>query len=220
MVVHDGFVWLLKRRAKTETVNRVERVVASQLCPEVSSLFMRYLILVRPLERHLAYHLYPDRKQLGSWLSEYLWIQSGMKMTFSQATATIGLFLKKECGFKGGIRGYRQLCTQMIRVFIGSESEAKAEDYDNLANQTDPSLRKLFCANLPEGLTNAPGISSTLVRRYGRASQDWWEILGLKRGCEAMKPLRDRNGSRSSASQEDEMALLVDRVSRHLGLDI
>lgn len=216
MVAHDGSLWLLKRRAKTESTERMERVVPSQLCPAVSALFVRYLILVRPLERHLAFHLHHAKNPtLGSYLSEYLWIQCGELMTYHQARQTIGNFLKEKANFGGGISGYRQLCTQIIRVFIGLETEARAEDNANLVNANHLGPHKLYCASLPEGLTSSPGISSTLVRRYGRTSQDWWDILGVKSDCNPMIPLRQRDYTDCFLSHDDKAILTVKEIHRY-----
>lgn len=221
MTAHDGSFWFLKRRTKTESADRMERVIVSQLCPAVSSLFLRYLILVRPLEMHLAFHLYHrERPDLVSHLSEYLWVQDGKKVTPNKARTMVKSFLEEKCNFKGGIRGYRQLCTQIIRVFVGSESEARAQDFNDLQNPTELAFQKLHYVDLPEGLIKLPGISSTLVRRYGRASQDWWETLGLKPGCEPMKPWQARNRPGSSPSQEVKTSLVVDKIYRYFTTEL
>lgn len=79
-LLRDGDdVWLVNRRTKTETQVGHESFIPTKCYPRLSSLLEKYFLVIRPLERELAYHVYG--KQSMQIYSEYLWVRKGKKTT-------------------------------------------------------------------------------------------------------------------------------------------
>ena len=100
MFNHDGATWFLNRWLKYETLLRRESSIASKASKQVTMLLQKFFLLVRPLEKELAYHLLEpnDRKKARQLYSEYMWMQSGEKMTTKKLQSSISSFLHTECG--------------------------------------------------------------------------------------------------------------------------
>jgi hypothetical protein len=206
MFNHDGAVWFLNRRVKYETLLRRESSIASKACQQVTALLQRFFLLVRPLEKELVHHmpLEPvEQRKAYQLYSEYMWVQSGEKMTAKDLRKSISSFLHTECGVEIGPRSYRQICVEIGRVFLGSEVEMEAEELDLLAVQMGHSLQ-MARSHYASEVGRRPGMSSDLLLRYGRISEMWWEVLGLKSGAPPLEPLRLRRRLAAQAAVEHQ----------------
>jgi len=203
MFYHDGAIWFLNRRLKTESLTGKESSIASKASERVTKAIERYILLVRPFEKELIHHLTneEDRQKTRQLYSEYLWIQSGVKMTLKDLYESIHTFLSGECNMDAGPRTYRQICVEIGRVYLGSEAEIHAEERNLLANQMghSPELRRSHYAS---EVGHLPGMSSDLLLRYGRISGGWWEVIGFKTGTPPLEPLRIRQQLADAAAAD------------------
>ncbi len=193
MFHHDHAIWFLNRRVKYESLLRKESSIASKASPQVTRLLQKYFILVRPLEKELAYHLFEedDQKRACQLYSEYMWMQSGKRRTSKDLSRSLFNFMKEECGAKIGPRIYRQICVEIGRVFLGSEAEIEAEKLDLLSSQMAHSVQTAQAHYALEA-GRLPGMPSELLRMYGRSSELWWGVAGFKIGSPPLQPLEIR----------------------------
>lgn len=193
MFHHDGAIWFVNRRLKPESLLRKESAIPSKASKQITNLLEKYLLLVRPLEKELSYHLLEgvDQTKACQLYSEYMWMQSGTMMTSSDLRALVSSFLHKECKVNIGYRIYRQICVEIGRVFLGSEAEIEAEEQDLLALQMGHSLRMARSHYALEA-GRLPGMSSDLLLRYGRISEAWWSVTGFRAGSPPLEPLQLR----------------------------
>ena len=193
MCFHDCALWLINRRVKSESLLRKESSNCSKASQVVTEALQKYFLLVRPLEMEIAYHVLDDsdRTEALQLYGEYMWLQSGKRMSPKDLCHSIRTFLSGECNMDAGPRTYRQICVEIIRVFLGSEAEAKAEERDLMAAQMGHSLELGRSAYAGEA-GHLRGMSSDLLLRYGRASEGWWGVIGFKTGSPPLEPLRIR----------------------------
>lgn len=209
MFNHDGAVWFLNRRVKYETLLRRESSIASKASKPVTMLLQKFFLLVRPLEKELTYHLpleSSDREKARQIYTEYMWVQSGVKMTAMDLRKSISTFLQTECGVAIGPRSYRQICVEIGRVYLGSEVEIEAEELDLLAVQMGHSLQ-MARSHYASEVGHQPGMSSDLLLRYGRIAEAWWEAIGLKTGAPPLQPLRLRRRLAAETAIEHQQTL-------------
>ena len=111
--------------------------------------------------------------------SEYLWVRGGKKTTPRSMYKKVRGFLKDYCKVNAGIKVYRQICVEISQTYIGSEFEVVKGGLDVLSAQQAHSLWTEQAHYTPE-VHHLPAMSSDLLLRFGRISEVWWEVLGLK----------------------------------------
>jgi hypothetical protein len=174
-LVRDGDdIWLVNRRTKTETQAGHETFIPTKCYPRLSRLLEQYFLVIRPLEKELAYHVHG--KQSSQIYSEYLWVREGKKITPRSMYKEVKDFLKDYCNVDAGIKVYRQICVEIGRTYIGSEFEVVEGGLEVLSAQRGHSLRTEQVHYAAE-VHHLPAMSSDLLLRFGRISEVWWEVL-------------------------------------------
>ena len=191
-------IWLVNRRTKTETQVGRESFIPTKCYPRLSRLLETYFLVIRPLEKELAYHVYG--KESLQIYSEYMWVQGGKKMSARSIYKEFRKFLGKYCKVDVGIKVYRQLCVEIGRVFLGSEYEIVEEGLDLLSAQRGHSLRVEQLQYAPE-VNHLPAMSSDRLLRYGRVSEAWWGVGGFAESPPLL-PLRQRIKTVGKAQDE------------------
>jgi len=189
-------LWLATRRVKNESRKQKETFLPMKCHPELTKLFERYLLIVRPVEAELVKVLHGDEHYLI--YKEYLWTKAGSRLKPQQMRNTIQKFNSTYCGVAAGTKDYRQLCVQMGRTFLGSEFEIKEEEMDALASQAGHTITMTRLRYAPE-VGALPSMSSDLLLRYGRVSEMWWEHAGFKPNTPPLLPLHVRQQLRDAA---------------------
>ena len=113
--------------------------------------------------------------------------------------------LKEYCRVEAGIQVYWQLCIEIGRVFLGSESEFEEEKLDVLALQMAHTAR-MAQVHYANKVYHLLAMSSDLLLQYGRASEVWWMVIGFKPGAAPMLPLRQQH----KVLHESQAALLAE----------
>lgn len=186
---HDA-IWLVTRRVKTENITQQETFIPIKCHPQLTKLFERYLLIVRPVEAELvhiikgeaAYHTY----------KEFLWTKSGDRMTSTDMYRSIKDFMSDYCDVDIGAHDYRQIVVEIGRVFLGSEDEVNRETVDVLAGQSGHTALMAQRKYALE-VGHIPAMSSDLLLRYGHISESWWKVIGFMPGTPPMLPLRARS---------------------------
>ena len=204
-------VWLVNRRVKSETLVGHETFIPTKCYPRLSRLLEQYFFVIRPLEKELAYQVYG--KQAYQEYSDYAWVQGGEKITADRMYKELEIFLHQYCEIKAGIQVYRQLCVEIGRTFLGSEFEIVQDQLELLSAQRGHSLR-VEQAQYAPGVHHLPGMSSDLLLRYGRISETWWEVLGLKPGQPPLLPLCQR--AKSAGKAKDELLTMIRELLEEL----
>jgi len=181
-------VWLVNRRTKTETQVGRETFIPTKCYPRLSRLLEQYFLVIRPLEKELAYHVYG--KESSQLYSDYMWVQEGKKMTARSMYKEFRKFLAKYCKVDAGIKVYRQLCVEIGRTFLGSEYEIVEGGLELLSAQRGHSLRVEQVQYAPE-VNHLPAMSSDRLLGYGRVSEAWWGVGGFA-DTPPLLPLRQR----------------------------
>ena len=202
-----SFVWLVNCRIKSESLVGHKTFIPTKCHPRLSRLLDQYFLVVRPLEKELAYHVYG--KQAYQEYSEYAWVQEDKKMTADRMYKDLETFLGKYCQIEVGIKVYRQLCVEIGRTFLGSEFEIVEQELELLSAQRGHSLQ-VEQAQYAQEVHHLPGMSSDLLLRYGRISEAWWEVLGLKPGRPPLLPLRQRMKSVTKA--QDKLLVMINEL--------
>lgn len=206
----DG-IWLVNRRLKTETQVGQESFIPTKCYPRLSRLLEQYFLVIRPLEKELAYHVYG--KQSSKIYSEYLWVREGRKMTARGMYKKFRTFLEDYCKIKAGIKVYRQICVEIGRTFLGSEFEIVEGGLEALSAQRGHSLQTERAHYAPE-VHHLPAMSSDLLLRFGRVSEAWWEVLGLRPDAPPLPPLRHR--FKTVAKAQDELLATINQLRTEL----
>lgn len=191
-------IWLVNRRTKTETQVGKESFIPTKIYPHLSRLLEQYFLVIRPLEKELAYHVYG--KTSGQIYSEYMWVEGGKKLTSGSMYKAFQGFLNDYCKVDAGIKIYRQLCVEIGRTFLGSEFEVVEDRLELLAAQRGHSHRTEQVHYAPE-VNHLPAMSSDLLLRFGRISEAWWEVVGITEGPPLL-PLRLRVKTIGKAQEE------------------
>jgi hypothetical protein len=108
---------------------------------------------------------------------------------------------------------YRQICVEIGRTFIGSEFEIVEGGLEALSAQRGYSLRTEQVQYAPE-VHHLPTMSSDLLLRFGRISEVWWEVLGLKPDTPPLLPLRHR--VKTVAKAQGDLLLVIDQLRSEL----
>ncbi|KDR66654.1 hypothetical protein GALMADRAFT_147700 [Galerina marginata CBS 339.88] len=183
-------LWLVVRRSKTESMIRREVFIPAKCPPEVTSLLQTYLVVVRPLEVELAYHLYGPHSVRQ--YREYLWMNDGARTIPKQMYTSVANFFSEYCDAPGvGVREYRQICVEISRLFLGSEADIRRDRSDLIDNMMNHSTEATEVQYANE-VNQLPCMSSTLLHRYGAVSEAWWQVVGFLPNKPPLAPLAAR----------------------------
>jgi hypothetical protein len=180
-------IWLVTRRLK----NKVESFVPLKCPPIVSELLIKYCTIVRPVEEHIAFHA--RGTEARKLYREYLWVQNCALLQKQTMYNAVPAFLESTINDRIGVHDYRQIVVALTRVFLGSEYESEQEEIDTLAAQSGHSETTARMRYATETGYLA-GMSSELLSRFGRSSERWWGVAGLKLGVPPLQPLKTRQG--------------------------
>jgi len=194
---HTQCIWLVTRRLKTKQ----ETFVPLKCPPVVTELMRKYLTIVRPVEEHLAFHV--RGTEARSLYQEFLFVQNCALMQKQTMYNLIPDFLESSIQERIGIHDYRQITVEMRRCFLGSEYEMEREELDTLAAQGGHSEITAQTRYASE-VGHLPGLPSELLLRFGRSSEGWWHLAGLKRDSPPLLPLRTRQEQRNVSKQPSE----------------
>jgi hypothetical protein len=187
-------IWLVTRRKKSETLTQKETFLPMKCHPLLSECLEKYLLLIRPVEMQLALQLRGEDAYL--LYSEYLWMTNCRRTTPKEMYKFIRKFLKDECNFSGGVQEYRQIAVEIARVYLGPRAEV-----DSRA-ELDPVANPMFgSANVFEA-NHLSGMSSDLLKEYGRASEAWWGVAGFNRGGPPSLPLQQAGADKNAGSSK------------------
>lgn len=191
-----GSIWLSTRRTKTESNSRKDKFIPMQCHPMLTSFLARYLLVIRPVEADLVLHI--KGIEAVHVYKEFMWTCSGERMTADMFYKAITRFSQDHLGGPIGAAPYRQLCVEIGRVFLGSESEVDEEELDVLNAQAGHTT---VTTNWKYAVEAGKGMSSSLLQRYSRISESWWEVTGFKPGCPPLLPLLTRRDIRVANAQ-------------------
>ena len=172
-------LWLVTRRSKTETLTKKETFLPMKCHPCLAECLEKYLLLIRPLEMHLALQLGGQEAYL--LYSEYLWMTKCKRTTPEQIYGFIRDFLRDGCKTSAGVREYRQIAVEIARIHLGPRVQVRSDELlDIVARQRghSPEVARRHYAIEADHL---PGMSSDLLEQFGRASEAWWEVTGLSK---------------------------------------
>jgi len=187
---HSQAIWLVTRRLK----NKQESFVPLKCPPLVTKLLAKYLLIVRPVEAHIAYHV--QGSEARTLYKEYMWVQNCEPLTKTGMYSAVPDFLERTIGSRIGIHDYRQIAVELARVFLGSEMEVELEELDVLAamrGHTAETARVKYASETG----HLPRLSSDLLLRHGRMSEKWWEVTGFKPNTPSLLPLKARQQLRA-----------------------
>jgi hypothetical protein len=184
-----GDLWFVTRRVKTENVSKHESFIPIKCNSRLQSLVESYLLLVRPMEEDFAAKLWTT--DIAIQYSEYLYMDYGRRMMEDVFSMELRSMMKSYSGCDVGGKPYRQLTVEIARIFLGSEHEMNSEEYDILAAQRGHTLFTAW-KNYAQELFHLPCMSSDLLLRFARASEAWWEVVGVKPGVPPLLPLIQR----------------------------
>ena len=189
-------IWLATRRVKSENIMEKETFIPMKCHPELTKLLERYLLIVRPVEAELVKVVRDTKHYLN--FTEFLWTKNCEPISQEAMRKAILQFTTKYFDASIGTQEYRQICVEIGRVFLGSESEIRQEDMDALASQAGHSIDMTRLRYAPE-VGKIPTMSSDLLGRFARVSEAWWEVTGFRPGYPPMLPLRARQDIRAAA---------------------
>lgn len=210
-------LWLVTRRTKMENRLRKEFFIPMKCHPQLTFLLTRYLLLLRPVETHLAYHLQGDSAR--HVYSEYLWVHKGRRMVAEDLYRIFPEVMVKYCNFSGGLRDYRQIAVEIGRIFLGTEADVQEEGGDKIAAQTGHTL-PVARAHYAVEYGTLPSLSTDAMRRFAKVSESWWAVLGCHPTMPPLLPLDTRRGMENSripglkdvAGRELDVEGLVDAI--------
>jgi len=186
---HTSALWMVIRRHKTENLTGAESFSPTKCPPVLTNLLVRYLTIVRPVESAIVYEL--SGQEASTVYDEFMWVRDCQRTTADHFRRIIPQFLEDQCGARINVHDWRQISTEMSRVFLGSEHEMRKEELDALAGQRGHSLGMSRTGYAAE-TSHLPTMSSDLLLRYARASKMQWSIAGVIEGEVPMIPLATR----------------------------
>jgi hypothetical protein len=192
------------RRTKSETLTQKETFLPMKCHPLLSECLEKYLLLIRPVEMQLALQLRGEEAYL--LYSEYLWMTNCRRTTPKEMYKFIRKFLKDDCNFSGGVQEYRQIAVEIARVYLGPRANVDPNELDPVANQRGHSAnvaRRYYAVEA----NHLPGMSSDLLKEYGRASEGWWGVTGFKPGSPPSLPLQQAGVDENASSKLNESQL-------------
>ena len=186
-----GELWLVTRRVKYENLIRRDVFIPIKAHPRLQKLLEQYFLVVRPLEEDLAEIVYGA--EIAKLYSEYMWVEMGQKTSSDHFSDYLQTFLQPFCSAPIKGKNDRQIAVEIARIFLGSQHEIlQDEDEDDiLAAQRGHNLstsRRSYALEVG----HLPSMSSDALRRYGRISEAWWEVIGFKTGSPPLLPLSKR----------------------------
>ena len=183
-----GDLWLVTRRVKYENLIRRDVFIPIKVHPRLQKLLEQYFLVVRPLEEDLAEIIYgPETAKL---YSEFMWIEMGRQTSSENFSEHLQTFLGPCCSTPIHGKAYHQVAVEIAWTFLGSQHEIlQDEDEDDiLAAQHRHNLSTSRQSYALE-IGHLPSMSSDTLRRFGRISEAWWEVVGFKPGCPPLLPL-------------------------------
>jgi hypothetical protein len=140
-------------------------------------------------------------------------VREGKKTTPRSMYKEVKEFLKDYCKVDAGIKVYRQICVEIGRTFIGSEFDIVEGGLEALSAQRGYSLWTEQVQYAPE-VHHLPAMSSDLLLRFGRISEVWWEVLGLKPDTPPLLSLQHR--VKTVAKAQGDLLLVIDQLRSEL----
>ncbi|KAF5348123.1 hypothetical protein D9756_010740 [Leucocoprinus leucothites] len=196
-------LWLVVRRTKTETQSGRESFLPRACPPSLTAVMEKYILLLKPFMGFLDAVLVSNNKDLirEKMLvhNEFLWVTNGRPATAEEMRSNIFKFFEERrlSDSRLGTAIYRQMAVEMIRTFIGTEDEIERERNDVVHIQMGHAAKIARNYYAPEELA-LPHMSSDLLQRYFRSSEEWWKMTGVHPSEPALIPLTQRLGQRWS----------------------
>ncbi|KAJ6468746.1 hypothetical protein C8R45DRAFT_1167341 [Mycena sanguinolenta] len=107
----DGECTLSPRRIKTEGTTKQMSFIPSVVPPELAAILLRYLIVIRPVR------IRSRDGPAAVHQAEFLWAFEGDVLTGDELGHLIEEFTQDECGGKANRSGWRQIITEVMRVY-------------------------------------------------------------------------------------------------------
>ena len=179
-------LWLVIRRSKSDKGKDIFSPL--KLPPILTKLLEKYLLIVRPFEMVMA--SLQNRNTSLPLYQEYLWVQDYKVLGFEDMRSSIKSFFSQYCQVSNmGPQRYRQICVEIGRVYIGSEN---GMERTNILDAQMCHSSSIANNEYAVEFNRLPGMPSEMLLRYGRTSEQWWEVIGMVPDKPPMLPLAQR----------------------------
>jgi DEAD/DEAH box helicase len=191
-----GALWLIGRRVKSETLVHHEDFIPVKLPPELSQLFIIYLLFIRPVEINFSRRLWGE--QVAAQYHGYLYILNGVRLLEDQFYLQFKKWTELYFQCALGVRGYRQSVVVIARAYLGTEYELELEEEDDalIKQRGHGALSDRRCYGVQSRYLTT--LTSDLMFRFGHMSEWWWRLTQFHPGKAPLLPLDIRRKTQST----------------------
>jgi hypothetical protein len=189
-------LWLIGRHVKSETLVHHEDFIPVKLPPELSQLFIIYLLFIRPVEINFSRRLWGE--QVTAQYHGYLYILNGVRLLEDQFYLQFKRWTELYFRCALGVRGYRQSVVVIARAYLGTEYELELEEEEDalIKQRGHGALSDRRCYGVQSRYLTT--LTSDLMFRFGHMSEWWWRLTQFHPGKTPLLPLDIRCETQST----------------------
>lgn len=183
-----GQIMAIRRHSKDTNLRGVDAFNVCYFPKSLTDAICYYLLVVRPLERLVAWQLYQDRKKCLDY-NLYLYVKHGERMTSTGFSTTLSKLTRMYIGVKLSLNPLRHIMIAFQRAFVEPKMVDKGNNIgDLISSHTSKTANTIYAREQGciEGATSG----------YLLDVQDWCELyhdaIGLGDRIGPLIPLRTK----------------------------
>lgn len=166
---------------KTTNNTGMDKNIPHQLHRSLADLLIRYLLIVRPMEVHLAQRLY--KPEVAALYSEFFLLNKDTKVTSTQFGAALTKFTGTYYEVELGLNDYRHFavatCREYIHPAYNPHSDDDEDDIGDLQAGHTSAVARHHYARL---IDSADWQTTSVLRSFCEHSRKWHTVCGLGGG--------------------------------------
>ena len=183
-----GQIMAIRRRSKDTNVRGIDSFNICYFPRSLTNAICYYLLVIRPLERVIAWQLYKDRKRCMEY-DLYLYVKHGQRVTSAEFSETLSNLTGEYTGVKLSIQPMRHIMVAFQRAFVEPKVVDKGNNIGDLLSSHNSRTADRFYAREYDDLEGA-------TSGYLLDVQDWCELfhdaIGLGERTGPLVPLRTK----------------------------
>ena len=170
-----GQMLAIRRRSKTNNARGIDAFNICYFPQRLTHLICYYLLVVRPLERLVAWELYKDRKKCLDY-DLYLYVKHGKRMTSEQFSTTLRVHTGKYIGVKLSINPMRHIMIAFMRAFLEPVMIQKGNNIGDLMSSHNSVSGNHYYARQ---IGNLEGVTDLLMHDVREFCDSYHDAIGL-----------------------------------------
>jgi len=166
---------LIRRRSKDTHARGIDAFNICYLPKALTDVLTYYLLVIRPLERVVAWQLYQSKERCLEY-DMYLWVKHGKRMTSAEFSAALKYHTRTYIGVELTINPTRHVMIAFMRTFL---EPAMIEKGNNIGDLMSSHNTKTSLDHYAQQIGNLEGVTDLLMSEVRSFCDSYHDAIGL-----------------------------------------